>query len=222
MFSAFSSHHTTLSLSFAPRGPGGTVDFVRDDDGTVILRARPWAPFTGGRKDLLDSAGNVLLTHCKNRDGDIDAAGHNIPRNVKFYALGTGADSENSRAVILHVTQSFGGTFTASYINTNTSEDSDIIFRTRNTLGVQHRTIDFTLGSNGTGRRVARLSLPSKIFDPDDRYSLAVEPGVDAALIAVLCLCVDERLGAGIPPPPPTDGDGDDEVVPVISYSSAP
>ncbi|KZV96581.1 hypothetical protein EXIGLDRAFT_747590 [Exidia glandulosa HHB12029] len=174
-FPAYAQHQTTLGLRFTGQPSLRiSIDYGFHDAATdaLVFKVASKNNAIHVRKELQDNSGKPLIVLNKKI----------ISVHTKFEGL-----EPSSGAHMLTVTSSFGKV-TASYVNAMTRQREEIQYTVCSKLGKLLDNVDFTLGDEG--RTVASLTRTASTAGRFE-YSLTVMPGVDVALMAALCICVD-------------------------------
>ncbi|KAK7050916.1 hypothetical protein VNI00_005028 [Paramarasmius palmivorus] len=192
----YANHHhpITLQLRETVTAMEGDMPIVDVVSGRPLIHCKGKIASPKGRKEFLDPYGNPLFI---------------VKRKTKLSASTTYEGyTPDERILLFTIKSTFafieGAKMTASFRNI---DGQDVVLSLYGDF--KARSVRFTIldvgNANDTpqasilmnGQPVASLArnspTPAQIVFGGETYYLTVEPGVDAPLIAAICLCIDEK-----------------------------
>ncbi|KAF6829110.1 tubby C-terminal domain-containing protein [Colletotrichum plurivorum] len=151
-------------------------------NGQPILRVQGKVMSISGRKSVFDMAGNHLF----------DIVKEHLHLHTTFAAI----DPQDRK--ILEVKSSFallGSKATATFISPGTGKSESLSMK-GNWLSTQADIVDVSTGQV-LGQINRNMFKMRDFLGGAQTYALTVAPGVDMALMAAMCICLDEKKNDG-------------------------
>ncbi|KAL5416537.1 hypothetical protein PMIN03_002083 [Paraphaeosphaeria minitans] len=151
---------------------------VEQGDGTGVLRVQGKSMSISGRKKVTNMAGNHLFDICK--------------KHLHIHTTFTIEDPNGQK--LMEVKSSFkvlGSSATATF--TSASGKTERLKMKGSFFDTSAEIIDVERGGRVVARIDRKMLSGKKISLGQQTYAVQIMPGVDQALVAAMCICLDEK-----------------------------
>ncbi|OAG06467.1 DUF567-domain-containing protein [Paraphaeosphaeria sporulosa] len=179
IFSQFMKPYpTTIVLKEHVMSLTGDSFSVKQEDGTRVIQVEGKLMSISGRKKVTDNAGNHLF----------DISKEHLHIHTTF------AIEDPNGQKLMEVKNSFklfGSSATATFTSTNGRQER--LKMKGSFFDTSAEIIDEERGGQVVARIDRKLLSGKDIFFGQQTYAVQIMPGVDQALIAAMCICLDEK-----------------------------
>ncbi|KAF2271235.1 uncharacterized protein EI97DRAFT_438021 [Westerdykella ornata] len=179
VFQSFIARQTeTIVLKEKVLSLSGDSFSIKLANGTPLFQVQGSVLSISGRKKVTDMAGNHMFDICKEH----------------LHIHTTFAIKDPSGRKIMEVKSKFallGSKAIATFVSSNGKQEE--LLMKGNFFDTQADIVDTTQGGIVVARIDRKILSGKDIFFGQQTYGVTVAPGVDMALVAAMCICLDEK-----------------------------
>ncbi|EIN04318.1 hypothetical protein PUNSTDRAFT_93048 [Punctularia strigosozonata HHB-11173 SS5] len=179
VFPAYSQHRGEVALKIREKKislTGDDFDITDAANGAKIFHVDGKAFSLHGRKEISDAAGNHLFSLLKS--------------HFHIHTTFHGKDPASDATIFtIKSSFSFGTKLTCSFHNPTTGRDEELVLKG----DFFDRKAEITYNDVPVARIGRKFFNAGQLLFDDQTYILTVAPGVDLALLAAFCICLDEK-----------------------------